>query len=42
MNLMMSKIRCKLTKKLKGVFIVKLDAMLIAPARKILESFIIP
>ena len=38
----MSKVRCKLTKKMKGVFIVKVDAMHIDPRRKIPESFIIP
>ena len=42
MNLMMSKVGCNLTNKLKGMFVVKVDVMLIAPMTKILDSFIIP
>ena len=42
MKLMMSKVSCKLMKKLKGVFVVKVDAMLVAPPSKIQESLITP
>ena len=39
---MMSKIKYKLTKKLRSVYVVKVDAILIVPMRKIYEILITP